>query len=146
MFQTFWAIFSPDNCGKVSVYLVEKFDHRYMPTNGSCEQLELIVGSGWSSVSRAVASNTSGPLFESSHWQNLHWRLLTVNCIEKTKIRRKEAGNGPFLNFCSFRKLFGFGEIINQKLFLFTFKIKGPSPASFSIIFVFSNKHYNFYS
>ena len=52
MFQTFWAIFSPDNCGKVSVYLVEKFDHRYMPTNGSCEQPELIVGSGWGSVSR----------------------------------------------------------------------------------------------
>ena len=23
--------------------------------------------------------------------------LFTVNCIEKTKIKRKEAGNGPFL-------------------------------------------------
>ena len=24
--------------------------------------------------------------------------LFTVNCIEKTKIKKKEAGNGPFLN------------------------------------------------
>ena len=34
------------------------------------------------SVGRAVASNTRGPLFKTSHWQNLYLHLYTVNCIE----------------------------------------------------------------
>ena len=49
------------------------------------------VGSGCDSVGRAVASDTKGPRFESSHWQNLYWAfvyLSTINCIEKTKIKR----------------------------------------------------------
>lgn len=39
-----------------------------------------VMGSGCSSVGRSVASNTSGPPFESSFKDN----LLTVNCTEKT--------------------------------------------------------------
>ena len=43
-------------------------------------------GSGCGSVSRAVAYNSRGPRFESSHRQNLH-RTFIVSCIEKTKKR-----------------------------------------------------------
>ena len=46
-------------------------------------------------VGRAVASKSIGPQFESSHRQTLYY-LYTVNCIEMTKIKKKEAGNGPF--------------------------------------------------
>ena len=52
-------------------------------------------GSGCGAVGRAVASDTRGPRFESSHRRNfIH--VFTINCIEKTKIKKKEAGNGPF--------------------------------------------------
>ena len=50
------------------------------------------------SVGRAVACNTRGPWFESSHCQNLCIeQLFTDNWIEKTKIKKREAGNGHFL-------------------------------------------------
>ena len=55
-------------------------------------------GSGCGSVGRAVASDTRGPWFESSHWQYLYWTLFTVNCTEKTTIKKKEARNGPLKN------------------------------------------------
>ena len=55
------------------------------------------MGSGCGSVGRAVASNVRGPRFISSHRRNLNWTLFTVNWIEKTKIKKKEVGNGPFL-------------------------------------------------
>ena len=49
------------------------------------------MGSGCGSVGRAVASDTRGPQFESSHRQNKIYieHLFTVNCIEKTKIGRE---------------------------------------------------------
>ena len=51
-------------------------------------------GSGCGSVGRAVASNTRGPWFKSSHWQtfisDIYW--FTVNCLEKTKIKKKRPG------------------------------------------------------
>ena len=43
------------------------------------------------SVSRAVASDTRDPQFESSHWQTFIKHLFTVKCIEKMKIKKKEA-------------------------------------------------------
>jgi len=56
-------------------------------------------GSGCGSVGRAVAFDTRGPRFDSSHWQNfiehLFVSLFIVSCIEKTKINKKKAGNGP---------------------------------------------------
>ena len=58
-------------------------------------------GSDCGSVGWAVASETRGPWFESSHHQNLCW-LFTVNCIEKTIIKEKEAGNCPFKNNAEF--------------------------------------------
>ena len=43
---------------------------------------------------RAVASDTRGPRFESSDRQYfIH--VFCINCIEKTKIKIQEAGNGP---------------------------------------------------
>ena len=63
------------------------------------------MGSGCSSVGRAVASNTRGPRFESRHRQIFMEHLFTVNCIV-LKRRKKEAGNGPFFNF--FGHLTGF--------------------------------------
>ena len=52
-------------------------------------------GSGCGAVDRAVASNTRGPGFESSHRQLLLNNYLLF--IEKTKNKEKEAGNCLFL-------------------------------------------------
>ena len=38
---------------------------------------------------RAVAANTRDPRFESSHWQTFIENLFPVNCVEKTKIKKK---------------------------------------------------------
>ena len=68
-----------------------------MCDNGRCSfrsETKLIC-SGCGLVGRAVASISSSPRFESSHWQNLYL-TLTVNCIEKAKINKKEAWIGPF--------------------------------------------------
>ena len=56
------------------------------------DQQKSHTGSGCGSVGRAVASNTRGPRFESSHRQNLYWTLFTVSCQEKTKIKKKRPG------------------------------------------------------
>ena len=40
----------------------------------------LITGSGCGSVGRAVASNTRGPQFESSHRQEFIMNIFIVNC------------------------------------------------------------------
>ena len=53
------------------------------------------MGSGCGSVGRAVALDARGPRFDSSHSQNFIEHLFIINCIEKTKINIKEAGNGP---------------------------------------------------
>ena len=37
--------------------------------------------------------------------------LITVNCIEKTKIKKKEAGNGPF-----FRTMFHISSVVESLL------------------------------
>ena len=58
----------------------------------NCVSWQRSASGGCGSVSRAVASNSRGPWFESSHWQK-----FTINRIEKTKINKKEARNGPFL-------------------------------------------------
>ena len=47
-------------------------------------------GLGCGSVGRAVASNNRDLWFESGKWQI----SLTCNCVENTKIKMKEDGNG----------------------------------------------------
>ena len=54
-------------------------------------------GSGCGSVGRAVAFNTRGPRFNSSHRQNFIEHLFIINCIEKTKINKKRPGMDHFL-------------------------------------------------
>ena len=53
---------------------------------------------GCDTVGRAVASDTRNPRFESCHRQNLyvHFQLFW-NCLEKTTVNQKEAGNAHFL-------------------------------------------------
>ena len=49
------------------------------------------LGRGRGLVSRLVASDITGPQFESSHRQTFIWNiyLIIVNCIEKTKVKEK---------------------------------------------------------
>ena len=53
-------------------------------------------GSGCGSVGRAVASNTRGPRFKSSHRQkfiNIEQLLYTINCVlKRRKIKKKRPG------------------------------------------------------
>ena len=53
-------------------------------------------GSGCGAVGRAVASDTRGPGFESSHRQLLLNIYLLLTVCRKDENKGKEAGNGPF--------------------------------------------------
>ena len=59
-----------------------------------------MLGSGCGSVGRAVASNTRGPQFESSHPQKFIYILnicLLSTVFWKDENKEKGAENGPFL-------------------------------------------------
>ena len=56
-----------------------------------------IEGSGCGAVGRAVAFNSKGPGFESSHRQLLLNIYLLLTVCRKDENKEKEAGNGPFL-------------------------------------------------
>ena len=62
------------------------------------------LGSGCDSVGRANASDTRGMQFDSSNrQQQLYITLILPTVIfEKTKLKKKEAGNGPFKKPVSF--------------------------------------------
>ena len=49
------------------------------------------IGSGCGSVGRAVATNTRGLRFKSSHLQKFIYILSTVNCVLKRRKKEKEA-------------------------------------------------------
>ena len=51
---------------------------------------------GCGSVGRAVASNTKGRRFKSSHWQNLYLTFAYCQLNRKDENKEKETGNGPF--------------------------------------------------
>ena len=53
------------------------------------------MGSGCGAVGRAVASDTRGPRFESSHWQLLLNIYLLLTVCRKDENKEKEAENGP---------------------------------------------------
>ena len=50
--------------------------------------------SGCGSVGRADNSNARGPWFQSSHWVTIisYIYLFAVNCIEKTRMKKKKPG------------------------------------------------------
>ena len=52
------------------------------------------LGSSCGSVGRAVASNARGPVIGKLLYQTLNC-LPDVNCIEKTKIKKKRPGMAP---------------------------------------------------
>ena len=54
-------------------------------------------GSGCGAVGRAVASDTRGPGFKSSHRQLLLNIYILLTVCRKDENKEKEAGNGPFL-------------------------------------------------
>ena len=60
-----------------------------------CVESDEQQGSGGGSVGRAVASDSRGPLFESSYWQKF---ILNIYCqlYWKDENKEKEAGNSPF--------------------------------------------------
>ena len=55
-----------------------------------------LFGSGCGAVGRAVASDTRGHGFESSHQQLLLNIYLLLTVCRKDKNKEKETGNGPF--------------------------------------------------
>ena len=50
-------------------------------------------------VGRTVAFNTSGPCFESSHWQYLHSTFVFCQLFWKDEYKEKGAQNGPLIFF-----------------------------------------------
>ena len=68
--------------------------------------------SGWGSVGRAVASDTRGPVIGKSLF--IYWTFVYCQlCIENTKIKKKETGNGPFLKKQLWKRL---KYIINKRM------------------------------
>ena len=55
------------------------------------------MGSGCGSVGRVVALDIRGPRFESSLQRYFLTNIFTLLTVEKTKIEKREGGNGPFL-------------------------------------------------
>ena len=71
--------------------------------------------SGCGSVGRAVASVTRGPWFKSRHRQIFYRTFIydcQLYCIEKTKIKEKEAGNGRFKKQEKIKQFLAVGTII----------------------------------
>ena len=64
--------------------------------------LAISKGCGW--VSRAVASDTRGPWFESSIWQNLIVNIFNTNCYKDqiTKKAISEVYKSKFRNLANF--------------------------------------------
>ena len=61
---------------------------------------------GCGSVGRGVASDTRGPLFESSHrWIFIKEHLFNVNCIENMKIKKKRPGMVHLKKSLNFRRI-----------------------------------------
>ena len=78
-------------------------------------------GGGCGAVGRVVATDihSLNPVI----WQTLYY-LYSVNCIEKTKIKRKEDRNGPFFkkddgNVPFFKMRLGMAHFLKKRLRLF---------------------------
>ena len=67
-----------------------RIEHDGLDENIS-HQKQLLALSGCVSIGRAVAFNTRGSLFESSHWWNF-MDLVIINCNGRMKIKKKRLG------------------------------------------------------
>ena len=67
------------------------------------------MGSGCGSVGREVAFDTRGPRFDSSYRQNFIEHLFIINCIEKTKINKKDK-----INCCANKLLIPFMDLAHR--------------------------------
>ena len=86
-----------------------------------------MVGSGFGSAGRAVASDIRGPRFESRHRQN----LLNICLLDNSKNKEKKLlFNGPFTASLFYISVFFLELTVNDNYFL-----NGPSLVSFSFIF-----------
>ena len=56
-----------------------------------------MLGRGCGSVGRAIASNSRGPRFESSHLLDFTFNIYCQLSTEKTKIKKKRPGMAHFL-------------------------------------------------
>ena len=89
------------------------------------------MGQGCGSVGRAVASGSRGLRFKSSHRRNIYW-TFTVNCIKKTKIKIKEAGNSPLKNSFNFFKIKTI-VVVCQSVFFITSSILLNNSSGYSL-------------
>ena len=77
-------------------------DRAVLKVNNYMQVARYRICNGCGSVGRAVVSDSRGPCFESSHRQK--YLLLTAQQI---KMKKKEAGNGPFKSIDREEKLHG---------------------------------------
>ena len=80
----------------IHVYGVDLQVIKHLSTSLNSRLKHFFEGSGCGAVGRAVASDTRGPRFESSHRQLLLNIYLLLTVCRKDKNKEKEAGNGPF--------------------------------------------------
>ena len=97
MFQVMWLL-KPI---RVCYFSLAKLRHSTIFYDIVKEQIK---GGGCGSVGRAVASNSRGLWFESSHHKKLYW-TFSVNCIEKTKIKTKRPRMARFFKKIKKNKL-----------------------------------------
>ena len=79
-------------------------------------------GSGCGSAGRAVASNSRGPRFESSFRQT-----FTVNCIEKTKIKKNRPGMTHLEQIMHLNIVSRLAFIHSQQKIVKNFFLNGPT-------------------
>ena len=78
----------------------------------------------------AVASDTRGPWFESSHQQDFIMNINAVNFIEKTKIKKQRPGMAQFFNISSRRDV---NKMILQKMYKGSFTISSKNWVQFQL-------------
>ena len=78
----------------------------------------------------AVASDTRGPWFESSHQQDFIMNINAVNFIEKTKMKKQRPGMAQFFNISSRRDV---NKMILQKMYKGSFTISSKNWVQFQL-------------
>ena len=80
---------------------------------GRCRSIKYSIGSGSGSVGSAVASETTGPWFESSHRQVFIQNISLLSTVKKLE---KDAGNGPLLQMQVLKSEYSIAEAFKISL------------------------------